>query len=228
VSGATAVEASKSTRAYEWIRDRIRSHDYTPGHRLVIAPIADALGMSAVPVREAIRRLEAEGLVTFEHNIGARVALVDEQDYVHTMQTLGLVEGLATALSAPLLLDADLQTARAVNERMRELLGEFDSTRFTRLNQDFHAALYERCPNPHLLDLVHRGWARLSGIRDSTFAFVPGRASHSVEEHERILDLIATDADPLEIELAARDHRWRTLEEFLRARHPDQHPRKEP
>ena len=228
MSGTTAVEASKSTRAYEWIRDRIRFHEYTPGHRLVIAPIAEALDMSAVPVREAIRRLEAEGLVTFEHNVGARVALVDEQEYVHTMQTLGLVEGLATALSAPLLLDADLETARAVNDRMRELLGDFDSTRFTRLNQDFHAVLYERCPNPHLLDLVHRGWARLSGIRDSTFAFVPGRASHSVEEHDRILDLIATGADPLEIELAARDHRWRTLEEFLRARHPDQHPRKEP
>ena len=110
MSGTTAVEASKSTRAYEWIRDRIRFHEYTPGHRLVIAPIAEALGMSAVPVREAIRRLEAEGLVTFEHNVGARVALVDEQEYVHTMQTLGLVEGLATALSAPLLLDADLET----------------------------------------------------------------------------------------------------------------------
>lgn len=228
MSGTTAIEASKSTRAYEWIRDRIRFHDYTPGHRLVIAPIAEALGMSAVPVREAIRRLEAEGLVTFEHNVGARVALVDEQEYVHTMQTLGVVEGFATALSAPVLLDADLETARAINDRMRGLLDAFDSTRFTRLNHDFHEALYARCPNPHLLDLVHRGWARLSGIRDSTFAFVPGRASHSVEEHDRILELIATGAEPLEIELAARDHRWRTLEEFLRARHPDQHPRKEP
>ena len=100
MSGTTAVEASKSTRAYEWIRDRIRFHEYTPGHRLVIAPIAEALDMSAVPVREAIRRLEAEGLVTFEHNVGARVALVDEQEYVHTLQTLGLVEEVADATLA--------------------------------------------------------------------------------------------------------------------------------
>jgi DNA-binding GntR family transcriptional regulator len=227
MSGETAVETSKSTRAYEWLKDRIQTHEYTPGFRLVIAPIADALGMSAVPVREAIRRLEAEGLVSFEHNVGARVTLVDEQEYVHTMQTLGLVEGLATALSSPLLVPADLERARAVNERMRALLDDFDSTRFTRLNQDFHTALFERCPNPHLLDLVQRGWARLSGIRDSTFAFVPERASHSVDEHDDILTLITADAGPLEIELAARDHRWRTMEELLRARHPDQILREE-
>jgi DNA-binding GntR family transcriptional regulator len=221
MSGVAAVDTSKSTRAYEWLRDRIRSQEYTPGHRLVIAPIAEALDMSAVPVREAIRRLEAEGLVTFEHNVGARVAMVDEQEYAHTMQTLGLVEGLATALSAPLLTPADLARAGAINERMRDLLGHFDSTRFTRLNQEFHAALYERCPNPHLLDLVSRGWGRLADLRESTFAFVPDRATASVDEHDGLLDLLTTGADPLEIELAARDHRWRTMDELLRARHPD-------
>jgi DNA-binding GntR family transcriptional regulator len=219
-----AEAASKSGRAYEWIRDRITRHEYAPGYRLVLAPIADALDMSAVPVREAIRRLEAEGLVTFEHNVGARVAMIDEQEYVHTMQTLGIVEGAATALSAPRITADDLDRARAVNERMRQLLADFDATAFTQLNQQFHSVLYERCPNPHILDLVQRGWSRLSGIRDSTFAFVPGRASHSVDEHDEILDLIRRGADPLDIELAARDHRWRTMDAFLRARHPDPVP----
>lgn len=228
VEGTTAADASKSTRAYEWLRERIRSQEYAPGHRLVIAPIAGALGMSAVPVREAIRRLEAEGLVTFAHNVGARVALVDEQEYVHTMQTLGLVEGLATALSAPLLTPADLDRARAVNERMRRLLDAFDSTRFTRLNQEFHAALYTRCPNPHLLELVGRGWAHLAALRESTFAFVPDRASASVAEHDGLLALLAAGAAPLEIELAARNHRWRTMDELLRARHPERTLGEEP
>ena len=212
--------ASKSARADDWIRDRIARHEYAPGYRLVLAPIAEALEMSAVPVREAIRRLEAEGLVTFEHNVGARVAMIDEQEYVHTMQTLGIVEGAATALSAPRLTADDLDRARLVNERMRRLLTDFDSTAFTRLNQQFHAVLYERCPNPHILDLVERGWSRLSGIRDSTFAFVPGRAAHSVGEHDELLRLIRDGADPLDIEIAARDHRWRTMEAFREARHP--------
>ncbi|GAA5152711.1 GntR family transcriptional regulator [Microbacterium pseudoresistens] len=217
----TAAEGSKSERAYAWMRERISAHAFGPGYRLVLSSIADELGMSVVPVREAVRRLEAEGLVTFERNVGARVTLVDEGEYAHTMQTLGLVEGLATALSAPLLDAAALDRAEAVNDRMQRLLEHFDAHVFTDLNKQFHSALYEACPNPHVLDLVHRGWHRLSSIRDTTFASVPGRAQHSVEEHAEILDLIRSGADPLEIELAARNHRWRTMDAFLRARHPE-------
>jgi DNA-binding GntR family transcriptional regulator len=122
-------------------------------------------------------------------------------------------------MSAPLLTSADLDRAAQVNDRMQRLLEHFDAHVFTQLNQQFHSVLYEPCPNPHILDLVHRGWGRLSNLRDSTFAFVPGRAHHSVEEHTEILDLIRSGADPLEIELAARNHRWRTLDAFLAARH---------
>lgn len=68
----------------------------------MLGQIAQELGVSAVPVREAIRLLEAEGLVTFERNVGAQVAMVDEIEYQHTMQTLALVEGYATALAVPL------------------------------------------------------------------------------------------------------------------------------
>ncbi|WP_193598260.1 GntR family transcriptional regulator [Microbacterium sp. YJN-G] len=218
-------QGSKSEQAYAWIRGRISSHAFVPGYRLVLGAIADELGMSVVPVREAIRRLEAEGLVTFERNVGAHVALIDESEYAHTMQTLGLVEGAATALSAPLLDEAALARAEEINDRMLRLLDHFHAHTFTNLNRDFHSVLYEPCPNPHILDLVHRGWGRLSGIRDSTFAFVPGRARHSVDEHTHILELIRGGADPLQIELAARDHRWRTLDAFLDARHP--HPSEE-
>lgn len=210
---------SKSEQAYTWIRSRISGHAFGPGYRLVLGPIAEELGMSVVPVREAIRRLEAEGLVTFERNVGARVTLVDESEYAHTMQTLGLVEGAATALSAPLLDDDMLAQAAEVNERMTRMLDHFDAHAFTELNRQFHSVLFEPCPNPHLLDLVHRGWARLSGIRDSTFAYVPGRAHHSVDEHTQILELIRQGAEPLDIELAARNHRWRTRDAFLDALH---------
>lgn len=220
---STVSSASKSEQAYTWIRSRISGHAFGPGYRLVLGSIADELGMSVVPVREAIRRLEAEGLVTFERNVGARVTLVDESEYAHTMQTLGLVEGAATALSAPLLDARTLDAAEAVNERMTQMLAHLDAHAFTELNRQFHSLLFEPCPNPHLLDLVHRGWARLSGIRDSTFAYVPGRAQHSVEEHTQILELIRADADPLEIELAARNHRWRTRDAFLDALHTRSH-----
>ncbi|MRG60466.1 FCD domain-containing protein [Agromyces sp. CFH 90414] len=206
---------SKSQRAYRFIRERIDDGRYVPGYRLVLAQIAGELDVSVVPVREAIRRLEAEGLVTFERNVGAQVALIKETEYLHTMQTLALVEGYATALAAPYLTADHLRRAREINERMRRTLADFDPHRFTELNLDFHAVLFEGCPNPHVLDLVHRGWNRMRVLRDSSFSFVPGRARASVEEHARIVDLIEQGADPLEIELAARTHRTATLDAVL-------------
>ncbi|HEU0180557.1 MAG TPA: GntR family transcriptional regulator, partial [Agromyces mariniharenae] len=173
---------SKSQLAYRFIRERIDDGRYVPGYRLVLGSIAKELDVSVVPVREAIRRLEAEGLVTFERNVGAQVALIKETEYLHTMQTLSLVEGAATALSAPYLTTEHLRRAREVNERMRRTLDDFDPHRFTELNLEFHAVLFEECPNPHILDLVHRGWNRMRMLRDSSFSFVPGRARESVDE----------------------------------------------
>jgi len=220
-AGAATPRVSKSAAAYAWIHERITSRQFGPGYRLVLGDIAGELAMSVVPVREAIRRLEAEGLVTFEHNVGARVALVDQTEYVFAMQTLGVVEGAATGIAAPLITEAELQRAEEVNGRLADMLDHFDPHQFTRVNQEFHAVLFERCTNPHLLDLVHRGWTRLSGLRDSTFDFVPDRSRESVKEHAEIIGLIRTGADPLQIELAARDHRWRTVNAYLAARPHD-------
>lgn len=203
---------SKSQLAYDFIRARIEDGRYVSGFRLVLGQIAGELDISVVPVREAIRRLEAEGLVTFEKNVGAQVALLQEAEYTYTMETLALVEGAATQLSAPLLNGDHLHRARMINREMIACLDDFIPHRFTQLNQQFHAVLFEECPNPHILDLVHRGWNRLSVLRDSTFSFVPGRARESVDEHEHILRLIETGADALEIELAARRHRLATLD----------------
>ncbi|WP_461188128.1 GntR family transcriptional regulator [Arthrobacter sp. Z4-13] len=211
---ATAA-GSKSQQAYQAVKTRIIEGTYTPGYRLVLGSIAKDLGFSVVPVREAIRRLEAEGLVKFERNVGATVAGIDPTEYLYTMQTLSIVEGAATALSAPLIDAVSIARARAVNEEMRECLHHFDPVRFTRLNQDFHSVLFEHCPNPHILDLVHRGWNRLAALRSSTFRFVPGRAHDSVDEHEALLQLIESGADADEIEKAARLHRSATLDAYL-------------
>lgn len=212
---STAPAGSKAEQAYQAVKARIVEGTYTPGYRLVLGAIAKDLGFSVVPVREAIRRLEAEGLVTFERNVGATVAGIDPTEYLYTMQTLSIVEGAATALSAPLIDSTAVARARAVNQEMRECLEHFDPVRFTQLNQDFHSVLFEHCPNPHILDLVHRGWNRLAALRSSTFRFVPGRARDSVEEHENLLKLIETGADADAIEKAARLHRTATLDAYL-------------
>jgi DNA-binding GntR family transcriptional regulator len=139
------------------------------------------------------------------------------------MQTLALVEGYAAALAAPLLPLGALDEARALNARLADCLGHFEPARFTALNRDFHTVLFAPCPNPQVLDLVQRGWNRLSGLRTSTFSFVPGRAHESVAEHDRILTLLGDGAPAAEIERAVREHRLATLAAFLAyqaGRHP--------
>lgn len=213
---------SKSEQAYTAIKAKILGGEFTPGYRLVLAALAADLGCSVVPVREAIRRLEAENFVTFERNVGATVAGIDPTEYLYTMQTLSIVEGAATALSAPLITGSDIARARAINAQMRECLNHFDPVRFTALNQEFHSVLFENCPNPHILDLVHRGWNRLQALRSSTFSYVPGRASESVAEHEALLQILESGAPTEDVERAARAHRASTLDAYLARSSPEQ------
>lgn len=208
---------SKSESAYRLLHEKITEGSYSPGYRLVLGAIAAELGCSVVPVREAIRRLEAEGLVSFERNVGAMVAAADATLYLHTMQTLAIIEGAATALSAPFVDEDQLAAARAINQAMADLLVDFDAVRFTELNNEFHQVLYRNCPNPHILDLVQRGWNRLAVMRSSSFTHIPGRARESVKEHAHLLDLIEANAPAAQIEQAARAHRTTTLNAYLAA-----------
>ncbi len=223
VNPVSVTEAkSKSQLAYDWIKERITSQDFTPGYRLVLGTIAAELDMSVVPVREAVRQLEAEGLVTFERNVGARVSMVDDTAYRYTMQAISIVESAATALASRLLTEDDIRRAKAINDVMTQTLSHFDPRTFSALNQEFHHVLYAKCPNPRLLEIVNAEWARLGSLRDSIFAFVPGRAPESVKEHEDIIAMIETSAPIEEIEKAVRRHRTCTLSAYLVHEHPDE------
>ncbi|MFJ3802878.1 GntR family transcriptional regulator [Streptomyces sp. NPDC090088] len=206
---------SKSESAYRVLRERIVNGVYVSGHRLVLGQLAKEFGISAVPVREAIRRLEAQGYVRFERNVGAEVVGIDSAQYTHVMQTLAYLEGAATSLAAPLLTPDDIAQGRQLNDELRRHLEDFDPLGFTRTNQRFHALLCARCPNPHLRELVERDTERMSMIRSSTFVFVPLRARESVAEHDHILDLLEAGAPALEIEVATREHKLGTLRAFL-------------
>lgn len=208
---------SKSEAVYRELRQRITSGRYVPGFRLVLGQVARELGVSVVPVREALRRLEAERLISFTPNVGAEVAAIDVSDYADAMQVLALLEGSATALAAPHMGDAELTEAAEVNERLRGLAHSvsFDPRLFTDLNQRFHQIVCGPCPNPHLRDLLTTEWERVAVIRRNVFAFEPVRSEKSVGEHDQILALIREGAPAADIELAARKHKLRTLREFV-------------
>lgn len=210
---------SKSEQVYRDLRSRIVSGRYVAGYRLVLDQLAREMGVSAVPVREAIRRLEAEGMVTYTRNVGAEVATIDLAGYADAMQVLAWIEGAATALSAPHLTKQQLDDAAATNDHMRRLArGNFDPKLFSDLNQQFHQQLCLACPNHHLLDLLHREWERVAVIRRNIFAFEPVRSQTSVGEHDHILHLVRSGATLDEVEHAARNHKLRSLRQFVEAR----------
>ncbi|WP_237535760.1 GntR family transcriptional regulator [Streptomyces sp. SID3343] len=211
-SKTAARNASKSEMCYELLRSRILDGTYGPGYRLVFDQLAREAGVSTIPLREAVRRLQSDGLVEIVRNVGARVAVFDRSQVEHSLNVLARLEGYATAISAPLMNAENIAAAREINDRMVDALADFDPTAFTALNRKFHFSLYAHCPDKHLNALLEAEWARLDHMRRSTFTYVPGRARTSVQEHENLLDLIAEGADPALIERSACAHKIATAQ----------------
>jgi DNA-binding GntR family transcriptional regulator len=207
-------DMTKQERVYRAVRERILSGTYGPGFRVVIDGLAEEFGVSALPVREAIWRLEAEGLVIYRPNAGAQVAPADPGAFDEEMSVLAVIEGYATALAAPHLTPADVKRLKEINESMVEAIDQMDSLRFGRLNLEFHAVFQERCPNPSLVDLLRDVARRLDAIRRTVFVQIPYRGSASVSEHRQLIELIEREATFAEIEAAARAHKMHTVESF--------------
>lgn len=205
---------TKQERAYRTIRERILNGVYGPGYRVVIDTLASELEVSAVPVREAIRRLEAEGLVVYRPNAGAQVAPAEPGLYDEELTVLAVLEGYATALAAEEMSPDDVVRLKEINERMVEAMERIDALSFGRLNQEFHGAIYARCPNPSLVEILEDVARRLDAIRRTVFVQIPYRGSASIEEHRQLIELVERRAPFAEIEAAARAHKLNTVESF--------------
>jgi DNA-binding GntR family transcriptional regulator len=214
MTARTEESVTKQERVYRVVRERILSGTYGPGYRVVIDALASEFGVSALPVREAIRRLEAEGLVIFRPNAGAHVAPADPGLFDEEMTVLAVLEGYATALAASKLTKADIKRLSTLTDSMVEAIERLDPLSFGRLNQEFHAVIYERCPNSALVDLLRDVARRLDAIRRTVFVQIPYRGAESVSEHRRLIALIAEDASPAKIEAAAREHKLNTVTSF--------------
>jgi len=205
---------SKQRAAYLALRQRIMEGAYGSGARLTIDSLARELGMSQTPVREAIRQLEAEGLVVYDRHRGARIATVDQTGYAETMVLLALLEGYATAAAAEHVGEEDLAALDALNRDMEAAVRALDVVRFQELNVEFHRTIYRRCPNRYLTEMLDNAWARLNTIRRNIFTFIPGRSAASIDEHRRLIEMLAERAPAVELEMYARQHKLRTLEAF--------------
>jgi DNA-binding GntR family transcriptional regulator len=208
---------NKQERTYTVLRDRIHSGAFAPRARLNIDGLARELGVSAIPVREALRRLEAEGWVRFQPNVGAIVAPVDATTWEQEMSAVAILEGAATADASTHLRLSDLSKLRKIAAEMEAVAADGDPVRFSRLNRRLHATVVARCGNAYLLELLGQTYLRLDRIRSTMFAYLPDRFKAAVTEHARLIDLLET-GDRSAIEQYARWHKLQTVEAY-RATH---------
>jgi len=207
---------NKQERTYTVLRDRIHSGAFGPKARLNIDALARELGVSAIPVREALRRLEAEGWVKFQPNVGAIVAPLDATAWEQQMVAVAILEGAAAADAAPHLRPADFAKIRKLAAEMDQVEAEGDMSKFSRLNRRMHATIMTRCPNAYLLELIEQTNQRLDRIRDTMFTYLPERSKRAVAEHEHLITLVE-NGDPAEIESYARWHKLQTVEAYRAA-----------
>ena len=201
---------NKQERTYTVLRDRIHSGAFAPRARLNIDGLARELGVSAIPVREALRRLEAEGWVRFQPNVGAIVAPVDATTWEQEMIAVAILEGAATAAAQRHLRTSDFTRLRKIAADMES---QDDPVRFGKLNRRLHETIVARCGNTWLLDLLQPTHDRLDRVRSTMFSYLPERAAEAAREHARLIELLA-GGDPDEVERYARWHKLQTVEAY--------------
>jgi DNA-binding GntR family transcriptional regulator len=210
---------NKQERTYTILRDRIHSGAHPPQARLNIDALARELGVSAIPVREALRRLEAEGWVRFRPNVGAIVAPVDDTMWEQEMAALAILEGAATADASRHLRVSDVTRLRKMTAEMDEIAQTGDTLRFSKLNRRLHATIVTRCANGYLVELLEQTYLRLDRIRSTMFAYLPQRAKAAAAEHARLIDLLES-GDSEAVERYARWHKLQTVEAYRANREP--------
>jgi len=194
-SGSRAGAVSKQVADY--LRDAILGGDIWPGEHVRQEEVAERFGASRLPVREALRMLEAEGLIEHERNKGARVPRLDmhEVDVIYQMRER--LEPLALSESIPHLSEDDIL-------RLAHIQGQIETNsdvgRFLELDREFHLLTYAGCQIDQLTAMVTRLWNSTQHYRR---AFVSSTTPHRRwvinAEHRLLLDAIerhdATDAE---------------------------------
>jgi DNA-binding GntR family transcriptional regulator len=189
---------------YSALRERILSGDLPRGTKLRQASLAEELGVSRTPLREALRRLATEGLVEFSPNRGATVSELDFGDMRHAWSARVALEPGAARLAAERRDEASIAAMRDAIDQQRAAAADKDAS--FAANRAFHLALAAASGNPHLTRFAEMLWVPRIGVPIyQAQAAEPAGAGAWAEEHERIIDAIQ-DGRVDDAERLTREH----------------------
>jgi len=194
-------DAPQGQSAYHHLLDDIRLGLRPPGTRLRESDLAERLGISRTPVREAIRQLEADGLVVHLPRQGAAIRGLDHAEVVELYEMRAVLEGTAARLAARVITPIELAELATIDD----LLGQAPASQQAQeLNRQFHRTLLEAARNRFLVKSMRALQKTLLILGRSTLAD-PERAAQAMAEHQSVLDALRK-GDALRAETAMRAH----------------------
>jgi len=201
---------------YETIKDGILKGVYAPGQRLITKDLATELGVSRMPVREALQRLDAAtGLVTLIPRKGAVVNdSSSEKDLVEIYNLRAILEGMSTRLACPNMNEEQINKLESINKEIIHLEGTADEEYFQELNLGFHSIIWKMADSPRLIGILKLLYDASRGYRYISIK-LPGRLDAIVSEHKAIIDALRKK-DALLAEKIIKGHYENTLEWLVR------------
>lgn len=192
VAASGAAEESTAALIASQLRDSIITGELEPGSRLRQQDLALKYEASRMPIREALQRLESEGLVTVVAHSGAWVASLDLEEFRKTYKLRNVVEPFALEQSIPGLTVRDKETIQSLSQQLGALIREpIDVQSFLRIDREFHLATYAGLNHKHLESIIRRLWNSTQHYRRalvSTLSLEQMYATH--KDHEQIVDAI--------------------------------------
>ena len=173
-------------RVYTHLREEILSGALEPGTELQEVALSENLGVSRGPIREAIGRLEAEGLVTVRPRRGAVVRALSTEEFLEAYQVREALEVMAVRLAVPQLTDADVAELEAYIDEMTSCAERGDTQGFFEANSGFHRALFDISGNRMLVDLYRGLCSQIDRYRLRSLE-LRGNVQRSIAEHKAIL-----------------------------------------
>lgn len=204
--------AGDETDPYALLLHAIDAGEYPPGARLIETELAVRLGVSRTPVRQALGRLEAQGVVARDARGGLSVASLDYDQLGELYEVREMAESLAARLAARHASPTEIDLLHELVEIDRKRVD--DPAALAQGNRAFHLQLHRASHNRYLIQTLEN-MRRASALVSGTTLTVPGRGAESIEEHAVIVAAIAARDEP-DAEAAARRHVVNALRSRLR------------
>jgi DNA-binding GntR family transcriptional regulator len=174
-----------SERAYTVLRSAIIDGTLAPGERLRDVELVKSLGLSRTPIREALARLEEDGLVESAPNRYTRVAPLDRRDARDAYPIVAALHAIAAELGVPRLSRAGIRAMEVENDRFAKAIAAVDVDEALAADDAFHAVLLNASGNPAIASVLERLMPRLHRLERAQFGSLLGR--RSVSQHEAII-----------------------------------------